>query len=74
MFDRYSGAASDREVHLLQIEQGGVHGDVGEARQNNARHHIHRYASRVLALRVLLLLLLTCNSTLLFPLHFLASD
>jgi hypothetical protein len=73
MFDRYSGAASDREVHLLQIEQGGVHGDVGEARQNHARHHIHRYASRVLALRVLLLLL-TSNSTLLFPLHFLASD
>ena len=73
MFDRYPGAASDREVHLLQIEQGGVHGDVGEARQNHARHHIHRYASRVLALRVLLLLL-TSNSTLVFPLHFLASD
>uniref|UniRef100_A0A8R7TZD6 Uncharacterized protein n=1 Tax=Triticum urartu TaxID=4572 RepID=A0A8R7TZD6_TRIUA len=37
-----TGAASDREVHLLRHEQGGVRGGAGEARQHHARRHIHR--------------------------------
>lgn len=42
LINLHAGAASDREVHLLQHEQGGMHGDAGEARQHQARHHLHR--------------------------------
>jgi hypothetical protein len=45
-----AGAAPDREVHLLQHEQGGVYGDAGEARRHQARHHIHWYSLLVLNL------------------------
>jgi hypothetical protein len=48
-----TGSPPDREVHLLQHGQGGMHGDAAEARQHQARHHVHRYVY-VLLIAVLL--------------------
>lgn len=38
-----SGSPYDREVHLLQPEQGRVHGRAGEACQRQACRHFHGY-------------------------------
>ena len=43
-----SGSPSDREVHLLQSEQGRVHGCPGEACQDQSCHHFHWYCTTII--------------------------
>lgn len=43
-----SGSPYDREVHLLQPEQGRVHGRAGEACQRQPCRHCHWYRACIL--------------------------